>query len=115
MENPKRGEMTITLGETTYKGRLTLDVTQRIERALGRGIVKIAQSLSEADITTEQIVAVITPVIRAGGNNVTEKDIKSLVWEAGVAKSLAVCTQIIGQILGVEEDEGNVEQAAELL
>lgn len=115
MANPKRGEMTIILGEKKYNGKVTLDVIMRIERQLGKGIVKIAQSLSEGDLTTEQIIAVITPVVRGGGNDIKEADIKKDIWECGLAESLRVCSEIVAQTLGAGNNEGNVEQAEPLL
>ena len=39
MENPKRGELTIVLGEKKYKARVTMDVVMRIERSMGMGTV----------------------------------------------------------------------------
>jgi hypothetical protein len=115
MSNPKRGELEIVLGEKKYKGKVTLDVIMRIERQMGKGIVKVAQSLSEADITTEEIIAIITPVVRGGGNDIKEADIKKDVWEAGLADGIRVCGEIIAQTLGAGEVEGNEEQAAALL
>lgn len=115
MPNPKRGELEIVLGQKKYNGKVTLDVVMRIERQMGRGIVKIAQSLSEGDLTTEQIIGVITPVVRGGGNDIKEADIKKDIWEAGLAESLRVCSEIIAQTLGAGDDEGNEEQAAALL
>lgn len=73
MTNPKRGELTIVLADKKFDARVTLDVIMRIERSLGKGIVKIAQSMSEADVSVTDIVAILTPVIRAGGNNISEK------------------------------------------
>lgn len=114
MENPKRGEMTIALGEKTYQARVTMDVVMRIERSLGKGIIKIASSLSEADISTEQIVNIITPVVRAGGNDIKDVDIKKDLWDAGLAEGIRVCSEIIALVLNAGEDVGNVEEAGQL-
>ena len=115
MSNPKRGELEIVLGEKKYKGKVTLDVIMRIERQMGKGIVKVAQSLSEADITTEEMISIITPVVRGGGNDVKESDIKKDIWEAGLAEGIKVCSEIIAQTLGAGGNEGNEEQAEALL
>jgi len=113
--NPKRGELQIVLGETKYQGRVTLDVVMRIERQMGRGIVKIAQAMSNADISVSDILTILTPVIRAGGNDVKEKDLHSVIWEAGLTEGIRVCGEVIAIALGHEDDEGNVEGAAQLL
>ena len=116
MTNPKRGELEITLGEKKFNGRVTLDVVMRIERQMGKGIVKIAQSLSEAEFTVEQMVGILTPVIRAGGNDVKEPDIKEALWEAGLVSGIQACSEVIASVLGVDEqDEGNVAEAEQLL
>jgi len=116
MTNPKRGELEITLGEKKFKGKVTLDVVMRIERQMGKGIVKIAQSLSEAEFTIEQIVGVLTPVIRAGGNDIKESDIKDALWDAGLVSGIQACSEVVASVLGVNEaDEGNEKEAAQLL
>lgn len=94
---------------------MTLDVVMRIERQLGKGIVKIAQRLSEADISVTDILTIITPVIRAGGNDIKEKDLQPIIWEAGLTEGIRVCGEVIAIALGHEENEGNVEGAAQLL
>ena len=114
MENPKRGELTITLGQKKYKARVTMDVVMRIERSVGKGIIKLASSLSQADVSAEEIVNIITPVVRAGGNDVKDADIKKDIWEAGLAEGIRVCSEIIALVLNAGEEVGNVEEAAQL-
>lgn len=114
MTNPKRGELQIALGDVSFKGRVTLDVIMRIERQMGKGIVKVAQSLSDADISTFEVVQILTPVIKAGGNDVDEKKIGNAVWDAGLAVGMAACAEIMAQALGAGGDEGNAEEAAAL-
>lgn len=115
MENPKRGEMTITLGEKKYRARVTMDVVMRIERSMGIGIIKVAQKLSEADISTEQIVNIILPVVRAGSNNVKEADLKKEIWEAGLVAGIQACSEIIAVVLNAGNNEGNDQQVADQL
>ena len=115
MSNPKRGELEIALGKKKYKARVTLDVIMRIERQLGKGIVKIAQSLSEADISASDIIAILTPVIRAGGNSIDDKEVGNAVWEAGLAQGIAACSEILAQALGAGGNEGNDDEAEALL
>lgn len=111
MTNPKRGEVQIALGDVSYNGRVTLDVIMRIERQMGKGIVKIAQSLSDADISTFEIVQILTPVIRAGGNDVDEKKVGKEIWDAGLATGMAACAEVVASALGAGGDEGNEGEA----
>lgn len=79
----------------------------RIETALGKGVVKIAHSLQDADISLMEIVAIITPVIRAGGNDVTEKDIGQAVFEAGLAEGMRVAAEVLATALTAGNQSGN--------
>ena len=115
MENPKRGELTIVLGEKKYKARVTMDVVMRIERSMGMGIIKIAQQLSEANISTEQIVNMILPVIRAGNNDIKDADLKKDIWEAGLVAGITACSEIVASVLNAGNDEGNEEGVADRL
>lgn len=115
MSNPKRGELEIALGEKKYKAKVTLDVVIRIEQSCGKGIVKIAQALSEGDITTSQMVAILTPVIRAGGNDINEKEVGQSLWGAGLADGMKAIGEVLATILSSGGDEGNEEQAEVLL
>ena len=54
-------------------------------------------------------------MVRGGGNDIKEADIKKDIWEAGLADGIRVCSEIIAQTLGAGDDEGNEEQAAALL
>ncbi len=115
MANPKRGELTIALGKKKYKAKVTLDVVMRIEQSVGKGVVKIVQALSEGELTTSQMVAILTPAIRGGGNDVTEKDIGEDLWAAGLSDGMKAVGEIASTILGAGGDEGNDEEAAALL
>ena len=75
MTNPKRGEMQIKLGETTYKARVTLNSIITIETSLSMGMFKIMQKLTEGDLSTSDMIQILKPIIRGGGNDISEKDI----------------------------------------
>jgi|TARA_Y100000114_G_scaffold149650_1_gene164068 hypothetical protein len=109
MTNPKRGELPIVLGAKTYNGRVTIDSVLRIEQACGLSVLKIAQALSEGALTTTQIISILTPVIRGGGNDVNEKDIGNAIWDGGLAEAIKCVGEIVGVILSAGGDEGNDE------
>jgi hypothetical protein len=77
--------------------------------------VKIAQGLSEANIGVMDIITIITPVVRAGGNDLSEKELQKDVWEAGLVEGIRVCGEIIAVALGSDNSEGNEEKAETLL
>ena len=115
MSNPKRGELEIVLGEKKYKAKVTLDVVMRIEQSCDKGIVKIAQALSEGELTTSQMVAILTPVIRAGGNDVDEKEVGKSLWGAGLVDGMKSVGEVLATVLSSGNDEGNEKQAEALL
>ena len=121
MSNPNRGELEIVLGEKKYKAKVTLDAVMRIEQSCGMGIVKIAQALSEGNLTTSQMVAILTPVIRGGGNDINEKEVGQSLWGAGLVSGMKSIGEVLAAVLSSgqdddeEADEGNEEKAGELL
>tara|TARA_R110000851_G_scaffold102900_7_gene219656 strand:+ start:1470 stop:1736 length:267 start_codon:yes stop_codon:yes gene_type:complete len=87
----------------------------RIEQSCGKGIVKVANALSEGELTTTQMMAILTPVIRAGGNDINEKEVGESLWGGGVVSGMKAVGEIIALILSSGGDEGNEEQAEALL
>jgi len=115
MANPRRGELKIKLGDKTFEGRVTLDVVQRIENGMNMGVIQIAQCLSDGSLKTTDMTNILTPVIRAGGNDVNEKDVGQALWGAGLADGMKAIGEIIALVLGSGGDEGNEEEVAQAL
>jgi len=113
MSNPKRGELTITLGKKKYDCKITLDVIVRIETAVGRSVVKIMQSLSEGDLTSTEMIKILTPALRSGGLDIKEKEVGLVMWDAGLSDAIKSIGDIASCVLSAG-DEGN-EQEAEVL
>lgn len=112
MTNPKRGEMTIKLGEKTWNSRVTMDGLAKIEHACGCGIMKVLGRLTEADVTTTEICQILLPVVRAGGNDVTLKDIQSAVWDAGLTEGMKAVGEVLTTALMPDGDQSGNEEAA---
>lgn len=111
MLNPQRGELKISLGEKTYNGRVTLDTLMRIESGLGMGLVKIAQKLQEGDLRVNELLSIITPIIRAGGNSVDQKEVGEVLWAAGLAEGMRVAGEIIAYALTAGGEPGKAVAA----
>ncbi|MEK9769608.1 MAG: GTA-gp10 family protein [Betaproteobacteria bacterium] len=106
--------MVIKLGKKTHKGRITLDVIMRIETALNIGVVEATRKLSDGTLTLTEMLAILTPVIRAGGNDVTEKDVAKFVESSGYRSAMTEAGNILMAILSDGTDEGNEEEAVEV-
>ena len=115
MANPKRGEIEIILAEKKFNGRITLDVVQRIEMGLDLGVVEIAQQLSQGKLKMNEISFILHPIIKAGGNDVSEKEVAELCWKNGLSNTLAIIAQVVTSILDPSGEEGNEKQAAQSL
>lgn len=103
--NPRRGEISIKLGEKTFKGKVTLDAMMRIENSMQLGIVKIAQRLSDGDITLSEIGSILTPVIRGGANDISEQDVMKLVWQSGMMEGMKIVGEIISMALNPDNEK----------
>jgi hypothetical protein len=111
MLNPQRGELKISLGEKTFNGRVTLDTLMRIENGLGMGLVKIAQKLQEGDLRVNELLSIITPIVRAGGNSVDQKEVGEILWAAGLAEGMRVAGEIIAYALTAGGEPGKAGAA----
>lgn len=111
MTNPKRGEFRLSLGKQTYKAKVTMDGLARIEAALGCGVLRILQKLSDGDLTTTEMCAILLPIIRAGGNDIDIKDVQSAVWDGGLAEAMKASGEILSVALSGGQNEGKDEAA----
>ena len=109
MTNPKRGELRLSLGKQTYNCKVSMDTIMRIETNTGRGILKIASGLQDADLSALDMIGILTPVIRSSGKDVKDKDVQSLIWDAGFSEGIRAVAEVIVHIIG--DDEGNEAEA----
>ena len=114
MVNPQRGELQLKLGAENLKCRLSIDGIIRIEQTLGTSIVQIAQRLSEGKATIMEVINVLTPAIKGGGNDITEKRVKEMIWSAGLIEGMRcageVLTVALNSGLSSEGNEGAEER-----
>ena len=114
MANKLKGEVTLNLANKEYKARLTIDAIMQIEDACNCGIIKLATRMGEADIRMSEILNVLTPALRGGGNDFQKKDVIKIVQEAGIVKATAAVANLLAQSLTDDSeeatDEGKQEQ-----
>ena len=114
MTNPKRGELRLTIGTETFQVKITMDTIMRIETALGRGILKIAGDLQDANMSALEMITILLPVLRSSGRDFTEKQVGELIWEHGFAEGLKAIAEIMAFMLTKGNNEGNVVEAVAL-
>lgn len=99
--------MSVKLGENEYKVKVTLDTLMRIETAIGYSVIELAQKLSLGQASISEIVQFMAPVLRSSGKDLSDKDVQSLVWDAGLVDAMRVCAEVLARALNVDGDSGN--------
>jgi hypothetical protein len=105
MTNPLKGEMMITLGETEYKARLTVDSIIKIETALDKGILQITQRLGEADIRVSDLRTVLLYALRGGGKDFAERDINNIISDCGIVECCRAVAQLLTASLVAQDEQ----------
>ena len=115
MANPMRAQVKIALAGKDYKARLTVDSIMQIEDAVGCGIIKLAQRMSEADIRMSDIINVLLPALRGGGNDLQLDDVKRIVGDTGLVESAKAVAELLTKSLTTDsgEEEGEVGKKKE--
>jgi len=104
MTNPLKGEIEVELGGKTYKARLTIDAIVSIEQAVGCGIIKLATKMSEGDISVGDMMAVLLPALRGGGNDLQAKDISRIIQDSGIVNATTVVASLLTSALTPDEE-----------
>jgi hypothetical protein len=114
MTNKLKGELNIQLAGKDYKCRLTIDAIMQIEDECNCGILKLATKMGEADIRMSEIINVLLPALRGGGNDLQRKDVIQIVQDAGIVKATTAVANLLAKSLTDDSeeatDEGKQEQ-----
>jgi len=81
---------------------LTLDGIAKIENSTGCSIIKIAQKLSQGDLTVTEIGSILLYAIRSGGNNVSQAEVNTMIWNEGLVNSM----KLTGDLITIALDTG---------
>ena len=114
MANPLKAQVDINLGGTDYKARLTIDAIMQIEEKLNCGILKLITRIADSDVRMTDLISVLTPALRGGGNDVSEKDVKKIVSDSGIIDTTKCVAELLAKSLQSEDTE-EVEKKKEEL
>tara|TARA_Y100000004_G_scaffold75428_1_gene84857 strand:+ start:1961 stop:2302 length:342 start_codon:yes stop_codon:yes gene_type:complete len=103
--NSLKAEKILNFKDKTYKARMSLDTIMRVEEALGTSILKVGNKLTTADITLLDIITILTLSVRAGGNDITESDIKKHVSDIGLVEAMKLTGELLTLALNVDTDD----------
>lgn len=109
MANKHRGELKINLGGKDYNTRINFDSIARIEGVTGQSIIRLAQNIGDASISVTALSTILFHAIKGGGNDVTERDVSKIIWDAGIVESMGVAGEVITNALMGGQDEGKPE------
>ena len=102
--NKLKAEKLLKFNDDEYKARMSLDTIIRIEQALNCSILKSGNKLAQADITITEIISVITLALRAGGNNLQDKEVKRLIADIGLLEGIKMAGELVTLALNVDDD-----------
>jgi hypothetical protein len=112
MANTIRGELDIELNNSTYKTKLNLNSIMVLERNLGRSLIKVTQSLSTGDLQLTELLQVLQTALKGGGNDLSDADVKQIVWEAGYVNALSAVGEILTNTLTGDDELNEGKQEA---
>ena len=114
MTNPLKGQIEVTLGSETYKCRLTIDSLVKIEDELDKGILELAQDISQAKVRVRTLLTVLRYALRGGGNDFDEKQVGQIISNIGiVTASTEVAKLLVATLNDNDSDEEDKKKAIE--
>ena len=99
--------MILKMGDREISGRMTLDTLMRIETSIGMSIVRAMRFVADGDLTTAQIIGILSPIVKAGDDHLDESELKKIIWEVGVTEALREVARVLMQALSAGKDSGN--------
>ena len=89
----------------------------KVESATGQSLVRITTLLSDGSLTMTDMVKILHPAIRGGGNDVTETEVAKIIYESGVAQSMVAVGEVLSNVLsgsrGSDEESESEEKKTE--
>ena len=107
MANPLKGQVELELAGQIYKARLTIEAIMSIENALGSSLLKLASKMSDGDVGVTEIVNILHPGLRGGGNDLSMQQVMQIVDDAGIVASTVAISNLLGQTLNPKGTEGS--------
>ena len=103
--NKHKGEVKLKLAGKDYKARLTVNSIMMIEDAVDMGIIKLATKMAEGEVRLSHVIAVLTPALRGGGNDLQTPDVVKLVEKTGLVLSIKAVADLLAISLSDNSEE----------
>jgi len=111
MANPLKGQIEFDLAGKSYKARLTIESIVGIEQSLSMSLLKVAQKMSEGDVSITHIINILHPALRGGGNDLSMQQVMVLVDNAGIIEATTAVSQILGQTLNPKGESQDTKKS----
>lgn len=108
--NKLKGETKLLLGDKEWKARLTVNSIMQIEDAVDMGIIKLAQKMADGDVRLSHVIAVLTPALRGGGNDINQPEVVRLVETTGLINSIKAVADLLAMSLTDNSEEKEVKE-----
>ncbi|MGB0507815.1 MAG: gene transfer agent family protein [Pikeienuella sp.] len=96
MANPHRGEVDLKVDGQMYTMRLTLGAMAELETRLQTAsIVGLAERFEAGEHSSDDLIALITAGLRAGGRDVSEADVGSMTFEGGAVGATQAAARLL--------------------
>lgn len=113
--NKFRGEVNLSLGDSTLLLRPTYTAIAEWEDKAGAGTVQILYRLSASAYRLAELVAVVAAAARAGGHKITDDQVGDMIVDHGVVEVVPAIAKMLANCLtgGREPDPVGEAAAAE--
>jgi hypothetical protein len=115
--NKHRGEINLSLGDSTLLLRPSYTAISEWEDKTGMGSVQILYRLSSSTYRVAEIVAIVGAAARAGGHKITDAQAGDMLIDSGVLEVVPVVAKMLAACMtgGKEPDPEGEAPAAEAM
>ena len=92
--NPHRGEIQASIDGQTYILKLTLGALAEIEQALALDLLEISERFESSQISAGDCLHILGAALRAGGNDLSDKDVAGMTFEGGPTGAFRLVAQL---------------------
>lgn len=94
LPNVHRGEVEARIDGQSYILKLTLGALAEIEQVLAFDILEISERFENGRISAGDCLVILIAALRAGGHDVTDKEVAAMEFEDGLSGAFALVSKL---------------------
>jgi len=102
--NAHRGEVEAMIDGQTYVLKLTLGALAEIEQALALDLLEISERFESGRISAGDCLAVLSAALRAGGHDVSDKDVAAMNFDGGPSAAFSLVARLFVSAFSVPDE-----------